>query len=118
MGIYYFTLPDTPPLAKAEKLSLDSVFPREALNLLRERSMLVFGIASFLICIPLQFYYAFRNLFLNQAGVSNAAGKMTGGQISEVICMILYGREDLLWECGDRRRARLLHNARSEATKR
>jgi nucleoside transporter len=89
MGIYCFTLPDTPPLAKAEKLSLDSVFPREALNLLRERSMLVFAIASFLICIPLQFYYAFTNLFLNQAGVSNAAGKMTGGQISEVICMIL-----------------------------
>jgi nucleoside transporter len=89
MGIYCFTLPDTPPLAKAEKLSLDSVFPREALNLLRERSMLVFAIASFLICIPLQFYYAFTNLFLNQAGVSNAAGRMTGGQISEVICMIL-----------------------------
>jgi nucleoside transporter len=89
MGVYCFTLPDTPPLAKTERLSLDSVFPREALNLLRERSMLVFAIASFLICIPLQFYYAFTNLFLNQAGVSNAAGKMTGGQISEVICMIL-----------------------------
>ncbi len=71
------------------RLSFDSVFPREALNLLRERSMLVFAISSFLICIPLQFYYAFTNLFLNQAGVSNAAGKMTGGQISEVICMIL-----------------------------
>jgi nucleoside transporter len=89
MGVYCFTLPVTPPLAKTERLSLDSVFPREALNLLRERSMLVFAIASFLICIPLQFYYAFTNLFLNQAGVSNAAGKMTGGQISEVICMIL-----------------------------
>jgi nucleoside transporter len=89
MGIYCFTLPDTPPLAKTERLSLDSVFPREALNLLRERSMLVFAIASFLICIPLQFYYAFTNLFLNEAGVSNAAGKMTGGQISEVVCMIL-----------------------------
>jgi len=89
MGVYCFTLPDTPPLAKTERLSLASVFPREALNLLRERSMLVFAIASFLICIPLQFYYAFTNLFLNQAGVSNAAGKMTGGEISEVICMIL-----------------------------
>jgi nucleoside transporter len=57
MGVYCFTLPDTPPLAKTERLSLDSVFPRDALNLLRERSMLVFAIASFLICIPLQFYY-------------------------------------------------------------
>jgi nucleoside transporter len=89
MGIYCFTLPKTPPLAKTERFSLDSIFPRETLNLLRERSMLVFAIASFLICIPLQFYYAFTNLFLNQAGVSNAAGKMTGGQVSEVVCMVL-----------------------------
>jgi nucleoside transporter len=89
MGVYCFTLPKTPPLAKTEKFSLNSIFPRETLNLLCERSMLVFAIASFLICIPLQFYYAFTNLFLNQAGVSNAAGKMTGGQVSEVVCMIL-----------------------------
>src|SRR5258708_32707050 len=67
MGVYCFTLPHTPPLAKTQRLSLDSVFPSETLNLLRERSMLVFAIASFLICIPLQFYYAFANLFLNQA---------------------------------------------------
>ncbi|HEY6376957.1 MAG TPA: nucleoside permease [Edaphobacter sp.] len=89
MGIYCLTLPDTPPLARTAKLSVDSIFPREAVDLLRERSMLIFVLASFLICIPLQFYYAFANLFLNQAGVENAAGKMTGGQISELLCMLL-----------------------------
>ncbi|GGG71114.1 nucleoside permease [Edaphobacter dinghuensis] len=89
MGLYSFTLPATPPLARTEKFSLDSIFPREAIKLLGERSMLIFVIASFLICIPLQFYYAFTNLFLNQTGVSNAAGKMTGGQMSELICMLL-----------------------------
>lgn len=89
MGIYCLTLPDTPPLARTAKLSLDTIFPREAVDLLRERSMLIFVLASFLICIPLQFYYAFANLFLNQAGVENAAGKMTGGQISELLCMLL-----------------------------
>lgn len=89
MGLYSFTLPATPPLARTEKFSLDSIFPREAIKLLGERSMLIFVIASFLICIPLQFYYAFTNLFLNQTGVTNAAGKMTGGQMSELICMLL-----------------------------
>jgi nucleoside transporter len=89
MGAYCLTLPDTPPLAQAAKLSINSIFPREALDLMRERSMLIFVLASFLICIPLQFYYAFTNLFLNQAGVNNAAGKMTGGQISELLCMVL-----------------------------
>lgn len=89
MGLYSFTLPATPPLARTEKFSLDSIFPREAMKLLGERSMLIFVIASFLICIPLQFYYAFTNLFLNQTGVRNAAGKMTGGQMSELVCMLL-----------------------------
>lgn len=89
MGLYSFTLPATPPLARTEKFSMDSVFPREAWKLLSERSMLIFVIASFLICIPLQFYYAFTNLFLNQVGVTNAAGKMTGGQMSELVCMLL-----------------------------
>ena len=89
MAVYCLTLPDTPPLAREGQFTLASVFPREAVALLRERSMAVFAIASFLICIPLQFYYAFTNLFLNEAGVQNAAGKMTGGQMSELFCMLL-----------------------------
>ena len=89
LGFYSFTLPHTPPLARGEKLSVGSLFPKEAILLLKERSMATFAIASFLICIPLQFYYAFTNLFLNDTGVHNAAGKMTGGQMSELFCMLL-----------------------------
>ncbi|MBS1799535.1 MAG: nucleoside permease [Acidobacteria bacterium] len=89
MGLYCLTLPHTPPLAKTEGAAKGGLFPKEAILLLRERSMAVFAIASFLICIPLQFYYAFTNLFMNQVGVRNAAGKMTGGQISETLCMLL-----------------------------
>jgi nucleoside transporter len=89
MAIYCLTLPDTPPIARATKVTLASVFPVEAVKLLAERSMAIFAIASFLICIPLQFYYAFTNPFLNQIGVTNAAGKMAFGQISELLCMLL-----------------------------
>jgi len=89
MAIYCLTLPHTPPLAQDAAGKKSSIFPKEAVGLLKERSMAVFAIASFLICIPLQFYYAFTNLFLNQTGVHNAAGKMTGGQMSELICMLL-----------------------------
>ena len=89
MGLYCLTLPHTPPLARAEGAVKGGLFPKEAILMLRKRSMAVFAIASFLICIPLQFYYAFTNLFMNQVGVRNAAGKMTGGQISETLCMLL-----------------------------
>ncbi|MEO6803524.1 MAG: nucleoside permease [Granulicella sp.] len=89
MGLYCFTMPDTPPLSRTDKLTIKSIFPYQAIALLKERSMLVFAIASFLICIPLQFYYAFTNLYLNQAGVQNAAGKMSAGQMSEMLCMLL-----------------------------
>jgi nucleoside transporter len=89
MAIYALTLPHTPPIAAATDWSFASIFPREAVRLLADRSVAVFAIASFLICIPLQFYYAFTNLFLNQRGVVNAAGKMTGGQMSELFFMLL-----------------------------
>jgi nucleoside transporter len=89
MAIYCLTLPNTPPLGKAAKVTVASIFPLEAVKLLGTRSMAIFAAASFLICIPLQFYYAFTNLFLNQLGVDNAASKMAGGQISELACMLL-----------------------------
>ena len=89
MAIYCLTLPATPPLAQTQTQGTISFFPREAIGILRERPVAIFAAASFLICIPLQFYYAFTNLFLNEVGVKNAAGKMTGGQFSELGCMLL-----------------------------
>jgi nucleoside transporter len=89
MAIYCLTLPNTPPLGRTSHFGLKDIFPSEVLNLFRERSFAIFALASFLICIPLQFYYAFTNLFLNEIGVEHAAGKMTFGQMSELFCMLL-----------------------------
>jgi len=89
LAFYALTLPHTPPMKEAGGFSLQKMLPVEAIRLLAKPSFAVFVIASFLICIPLQFYYAFTNLYLNEIGIQNAAGKMTGGQMSELFCMIL-----------------------------
>ncbi len=89
MAVYCLTLPDTPPLAASTKFTMADIFPPQALRMFRERSFAIFALASFLICVPLQFYYAFTNLFLNEIGTRNAAGKMTGGQMSELFFMIM-----------------------------
>ncbi len=89
LAIYSLTLPHTPPLGAGKSFGVRDIFPAEVLNLFRERSFAIFALASFLICIPLQFYYAFTNPFLNEIGITNAAGKMSFGQMSELFCMLL-----------------------------
>jgi len=58
-----------------EPFRFRQVVPIKALRLFRRRSMSIFALSSFLICVPLQFYYAFTNLFLNEVGGHNAAGR-------------------------------------------
>lgn len=89
MSLFSLTLPHTPPAAKGQPASWRTILGLEALVMLKERSFLVFVIASVLACIPLTFYFSFTNAYLNEAGVANAAGKMTLGQVSEVGMMLL-----------------------------
>ena len=90
LGVYSFTLPATPPAAKAGAApTLSARLGLDALNLLRDRNYLVFFISSVLICIPLAFYYQHANQFLTEIHVANATGKQTLGQMSEVLFMLL-----------------------------
>ena len=89
LGLYCFALPHTPPTKSGGRVTAREVLGLDALALMKERSFAIFVVASFLICIPLTFYYSFTNLFLNELGVWNAAGKMTMGQMSEIFFMLV-----------------------------
>jgi nucleoside transporter len=89
MGLYSFTLPNTPPQNVGKEITFGEVLGVKALRLMKERSFLIFVLCSLLISIPLAFYYNFTNLFLNDLGMQGVAGKQTMGQMSEVIFMIL-----------------------------
>lgn len=88
LGIYAFFLPDTPP--KADKnASVGQILGLDAFKLFKDRSFLIFFISSILICIPLSFYYAMANPSLTDLHMSNVENKMSLGQASEVIFMLL-----------------------------
>ena len=90
LGVYSFFLPNTPPKINSnKKTSIRKILGLDALAMLKDRSFLFFFIASILICIPLAFYYQHANQFLNEIGMKAAASKMTLGQISEVLFLLL-----------------------------
>ncbi|WGQ12342.1 nucleoside permease [Pedobacter gandavensis] len=90
MGLFSFALPKTPPKAVAgEKVKISDILGLDALKLLKDKNFAIFFISSILICIPLAFYYQNAHPFLSNVGVEDPTGKMTIGQISEVLFLLL-----------------------------
>ncbi len=91
LGVFSFLLPKTPPVKddSKEKPSIASIIGLDAIKLLKNRNFFVFFLSSVLICIPLAFYYQNANDFLGDVGMEEVTGKMTIGQISEALCLLL-----------------------------
>lgn len=85
LGIFGFGLPNTPPKGKTS----ESILGREAFALFKYKPYLIFFIAAILVCIPLSFYYENANRFLNELGIENVAAKMTLGQVSEALFILI-----------------------------
>lgn len=88
LGIFSFFLPDTPPKATTST-SVSQILGLDAFKLFKDRSFAIFFLSSVLICIPLSFYYAMANPSLTDGGMQNVENKMSLGQASEVIFMLL-----------------------------
>ena len=89
IGLYSLTLPHTPPKAAGTPATLGNLLGLDALKLMRDRSFATFMICSFLICIPLSFYFSSMSVFMAELNIPNVAAKLTLGQVSDVMFLLL-----------------------------
>ncbi|TQI79308.1 nucleoside transporter [Serratia fonticola] len=89
LGVYCFTLPDTPPKAKGSAFTLRDLLCLDALSLFKDRNFSILMLSIFVLMIPKTAYSAYIPVFLKALGFDNAASMMQVGIACEVIFMFL-----------------------------
>ena len=89
MGLYSFTLPNITPAGSVKKISFRDVIGADAFAKLKSRSFIIFIISLLLISLPFAAYFSYVPVFLQSASIDNPAFKMTFGQMSEIIFLLV-----------------------------
>lgn len=89
MGLYCLTLPHTPPPSRGKRTSWRELAGADALELFRKPSFAIFILSTFLICIPLAFYFQLAAKAVQLARIADVTQAMSYGQISEIFFMVL-----------------------------
>lgn len=88
LGVYAFTLPNTPPPAKGKKFSLIDVVGARAFVLFRHHDFRVFFICASLTSVSLGVYNTWASPYLGALGIENVAGVLAIGQACEVLLIL------------------------------
>jgi nucleoside transporter len=89
MGLYSFSLPHIRPRGAGKNVSFRDIIGLDVLKRFTSKPFIVFIAGLLLISIPFASYFAYVPLFLQSANISDPAFKMTFGQMSEVIFLLL-----------------------------
>ena len=87
LGVFCFTLPKTPAPSKGEKLNIRNLLFLDAISQLKNKNFFVFIFCSFLLCIPLQAYYANLQTQMSVMNMPYIAFMKNLGTIVEALMM-------------------------------
>lgn len=89
MGLYSFTLPHIPPRGAGKKFSVRDVIGADAFSKLKSKSFIIFITGLLLISVPFAAYFTYVPVYIGTAKIADPAFKMTFGQMSEVIFLLI-----------------------------
>lgn len=88
-AVVNFTLPNTPPPAKGQKVSVIDALGLPAVSLMKDANFAIFIVISTLVMIPFTIYFSFYSMFLLDKGFELITLTMNIGQFAEMFFMLL-----------------------------